>query len=463
MRSLLVLMIFLAGTGMAFRAVVFASGLFLFTDIFQPLSFARMGGGYPVAQYVFVVLIAAYIAAWARGKLVPRFTPFFIFLFLLIGWNLICTKFAYRPDVAWETFVTILKYLGPIALIHTALQTQKDIRILIAVLAGSVGIWAAQAGAHCLVHGVNTELGIPGGQMAERNDFAAATVGTIPVILYFVFSKDLPYKWILRPFMLLTAFLSLMMIFFSLSRGGAMGLAASMILYLVYVSKRRFRDLAILVVAVTALFFVLPQDWFDRMHTIKVGAEQTENSAAARMNLMKSAYKATMDHPILGLGPGCWIEVAMAYAGDEHNPHNIYLVLSSETGIPGLILYLLLIGFTYIQISKTITLAVKRGDADTARLASALIMSIFGLLSAMTFLNRPYNEYLWGWIAIANALPGIYQREIETKQWRAKKAAKARLAAQEAEREAEREAGSTGTENGRPTTDGSPDGALGAA
>jgi O-antigen ligase len=147
------------------------------------------------------------------------------------------------------------------------------------------------------------------------------------------------------------------------------------------------------------------------MNTIKVGAEQTEGSAKQRMTLLIGAYHASLDHPVFGLGPGGWLEVAEAYTGDTHNPHNIYLVLSSETGIPGLLIYLIVVVFTAVRVSRVTRLALKRGDLEWARLGSALTTSIFGLLSAMTFLNRPFNEYLWGWMCIANALPAIYARE----------------------------------------------------
>jgi hypothetical protein len=147
------------------------------------------------------------------------------------------------------------------------------------------------------------------------------------------------------------------------------------------------------------------------MNTINVGAEQTEGSAKQRMTLLIGAYHASLDHPLFGLGPGGWLEVAEAYTGDSHNPHNIYLVLSSETGIPGLCIYLFVVIFTYVRVSRMTAAALKRGDREWARLGSALITCIFGLLSAMTFLNRPFNEYLWAWLAIANAMPAISARD----------------------------------------------------
>jgi probable O-glycosylation ligase (exosortase A-associated) len=407
MRMLLVLCFYALGAGLGMRAVVFAAALFLWSDIFQPLEFAKNPGRFPVAYFVLAALLAAYVSGWFRGKFKPRFGPYFYLLCGLMAWVGFTALISPYRDVAMEQFVLYLKYLLPLAIIHTAIASQADIKILSAVLAGSVGVWAAQAGVFTLANGARTDLGIPGGQMADRNDFAAAIVGTIPVLIYFMTSYDWKFKIPVRIGLALATGLSLCAIFFSLSRGASLGLAAQLMLYLGYVSKRKIRDVILIAIAGGILVFFLPESWYERMSTINVGTEQTEGSAKARMNLIMGAWHASLDYPVFGLGPGGWLEVAEAYTGDNHNPHNIYLVLTSETGFPGLALYLLLVAFTYVRVSRTISNALKRGDKQTARLGSALITAIFGLLSAMTFLNRPFNEYLWAWLAIANALPEI--------------------------------------------------------
>jgi probable O-glycosylation ligase (exosortase A-associated) len=412
MRYLAVLLIYGGGAVLSMQGIVYAACLFLWSDIFQPLSFAKNRGALPVAQYVVAVLLLSYVVGYLRGKITPYFGTYFFLLIGLMVWIAICSGVSHYPDTAWPFFVVILKYVLPLAFIHTALKNRMELKILAGCLAISVGVWAAQAGAHCLVNGVNTDLGIEGGQMTDRNDFAAAIVGTLPVLLYFVFTKEMKYKWILKPPLLIMTFLGLMAIFFSLSRGASIGLGAMVMLYVSYVSKKKIRDALVVVMALVALFFTLPKDYFDRMHTIKLDGEQTEGSAVARVNLLQGALKASLDYPIFGLGPSCWLEVAEAYTGDNHNPHSIYLVLSTEIGMVGLLFYLIMMGYTFVQLSQTINHAHRRGDLETSRLGQALLMSIFGLLAAMSFLNRPFNEYLWAWISIANALPIIYRREL---------------------------------------------------
>lgn len=416
MRYLVVLLAYAAGAGLALRGFVFAAALFLWNDIFQPLEFAKNPGALPVAQFVTAVLLGTFLLDWFRGRVRPRTGPFLYLFAGMILWIGVTTALSSFHQVAVEEFIIYLKYLIPLVLIHVALSSQQQIRILCAVLAGSVGIWAMQAGVHTLVSGPSPDIGIPGGQMGDRNDFAAAMVGTIPILFYFMLSYRWRFKLPVRIGCALAIFLTLSAIILSLSRGASIGLAAQLVLFVGYVSKKKIRDFILICLACGIALMLLPQSWWDRMSTINVGSEQTEGSAKQRMTLLIGAYHASVDHPVFGLGPGGWLEVAEAYTGDNHNPHNIYLVLSSETGIPGLIIYLIVVIFTYLRVSRVIRLALKRGDLETARLGSALVTCIFGLLSAMTFLNRPFNEYLWAWVAIANALPAIYARESKGKR-----------------------------------------------
>jgi probable O-glycosylation ligase (exosortase A-associated) len=438
-RTLLVLAAFAAATLLALNNVVFAAALFLWNDIFRPLEFARATGLFPAALYVLGILLASFLLNWFRGRVTPRVGLYFLCLAGLILWLLVTTVMSAFPATAWEQFITYLKYLLPLLVIHNCLRTRRDVKILAFVLCSSVAVWSCQAGLHCLIKGPNPEIGIPGGQMTDRNDFAAAIVGTVPLLVYFALSYDWKFRRWVRLGMWAAVLLSVAAIVLSLSRGGSLGLAASILLYVVYVSKRKVRDGLILVAVAGITLLVLPESWWARMATIEIGAEQTEGSARERMQLMIGAWRASLDNPLFGLGPACWLEVAMAYAGDDHNPHSIYLVLTSETGFPGLAIFLAIVAVTYWRNNQVIRDALRRNDAEAVRLSSALLVSIFGLLASMTFLNRPFNEYLWAWISIANAVPEIYAWERRPGRGKTRKTARRRSGAG-------RLAGAAGTE-----------------
>ncbi|MBW8886711.1 MAG: O-antigen ligase family protein [Fibrobacteres bacterium] len=414
---------YLLGTFLALNTVAYATGLFLWNDIFQPLTFAKDYGAYPVAYYVLGVLILSYGINLARGNFRPIFGPYFLAAGALLGWILVCTAMSPFQVVAWPEFVRYLKYLLPLMLMFTAINKPRDVLLIAGALCASVAPWAAEAGLHCLIHGVNIDLGIGGGQMAERNDFTAAIVGTLPVLLYFARNYDYKLKIPVRAVLWLFFLLSLSTIFYSLSRGASIGLALMSLSYVLFISRRKFRDTGFLILIGLVVYLILPAAWFERMGTINLGVDQKEASAASRMNLMTGALHASLDRPVFGWGPDGWLEVAFSYTNDTHNPHNIYLKLSSEVGVPGLILYLVLIGVTFTRTIKAVNLANRMGDKRMAGLGLSFVTGILGLLSAMSFLNAPFNEYLMAWVMLANAFAGVYPASVARQRGQTKRKA----------------------------------------
>lgn len=390
---------------MSLRGVAYASSLFLWNNIFQPIAWAR--GAFPAAQVVLAVLVGSYALNLAKGAFRPRSNFMIQYGVLLFGWILIVTLVSPIPR-AVDGFIEILKYVLPLMMISTGLRTMQDVKLVTIVLTLSVGVWSAQAGVHGAVKGVTRDMAIPGGQMTDNNDFMAAAVSILPMLVYMAFSYKGKYRWMAKWGGLLMAALTLCAIVFSQSRGAALGLCGTGFLYVTLVSKRKVRD-AVLGVAVTGvILLLLPDAFWDRMSTIRVGAEQTEGSAQQRMHMMISAYRAVLDHPLFGVGPECWGEVAFFYSGYTFDPHNIWLKLTTEIGVPGLILYL---GFIFLTIWKLYGvrgIAARMRDPESSNLATALIMVIIGFLLPSTFLSHPFSEWLWAWLAVASAFLAIY-------------------------------------------------------
>lgn len=410
MRLILAGILYLFGSALALRSVTFAGCMFLWNDIFRPLDFAKMGGAYPTAQYVFAVLIAAYLLHWARGKFKPILGGYAFLLAGYILWILFTALVSPFRAEGIDQFVIYLKYLLPLLLIYSSIRTVQDVKYLVAILCVSVGIWGAYSGIHCLIKGPTTDLGIPGGQMAERNEFAAGIVSTIPMWIYYLFSYTWKFRVAVRSLCLVIAILSVIAVLLSLSRGASIGLFVSLLAYLGFVSKKKIRD-GILALTVAGLGLLLaPEAWYARMQTIEIGTEQTEGSAMERMDSMHGALLATLDRPITGWGPDGWFKVAKFYSKTENNPHSIYLKISSETGLVGLMFFLGLMLFTYFQVKSVVDLAGRHGDKDAGRLAMALATGLLGYLAASTFLNSPLHELLWSWITVANGFAVIYPR-----------------------------------------------------
>ncbi|WP_081488992.1 O-antigen ligase family protein [Cupriavidus basilensis] len=73
-------------------------------------------------------------------------------------------------------------------------------------------------------------------------------------------------------------------------------------------------------------------------------AERDEGSAIARAANLDAGINATLANPGLGIGPGMSSKVYFEYGGWRgFGPHNMYLLLSSEFGIPVLVFFCLLL------------------------------------------------------------------------------------------------------------------------
>jgi O-antigen ligase len=408
MRVYLVLAIVTIGGFLSLGAIRFAAGLFLWNDIFRPLFFARNPYAFPIVNIVFAILLGSYILNWVRGKLVPRIHFYVWYIPVYLIWIFISASQSPFQMEAYDGFWEIIKLIGPLVLIASAINTKEDVRFLVMVLTISVGLWSTQSGIYCLIKGPSSELGIPGGQMTDNNDFMAATVSILPALLYFSFGYQGVLKWAVKGAGFSMAFLSLVAIIMSNSRGAAIGLIACLLLFISFVSKKKVLHTVLILGALAVAIPLIPQSFWDRMNTINIGVEQSEGSAVERVHMMKSAFFAIVDNPIFGVGPRCWLLAAPTYSGLSFDPHNIWLKLCAEIGIPGLILYLIMASMTIKGLLLVRKNALLIGDSESAKLAVALIMCILGFIMPSTFLSHPFSEFLWAWFGIGNGFIALY-------------------------------------------------------
>lgn len=394
MRYILVLLTILGATGLSYFAPIYAVCLFLWQNIFQPLRFAFHHGSLPLASYVLVVLLGSFAFNWYKGTFKPRVNFFTWAVPVFLGWVLVCAAVSeYEP--ALENFVKVLKYLLPLVLISTIVQTRKDVELVIAVLMFSVGLWAAAGGILGPLHGAYPFLNIEGSQMTDNNEVAAATVGYIPFVVYFIFNYRWKFRLLVRLGLVGFLLVSISSIVFSQSRGAAVALGALVCFHVVFLSRSKIRDFIVIGAIAGIGFTFLPQSFLDRMGTIELGVEQTEGSAQNRMALMKAAFEGTLDNPVFGMGPYCWLQGSNKYIDDPHNPHDVWVKCSVEIGVPGLALYLWIILTTLGKLYGTSRKALKAGDKPEGQICLALMASIISICLGLTFLSQPYWEYQW--------------------------------------------------------------------
>ena len=116
-------------------------------------------------------------------------------------------------------------------------------------------------------------------------------------------------------------------------------------------------------------------------------ANEAERNAYDRLYVWKETWRMTQDAPLLGVGPGNWRVTFPAYGGSgapsfeniDHlrvHPHNSYLGLASESGLTGLLLFLLMGTLVLLPLINNL----RQSQQEASLLLSITLIS--GLLAA---------------------------------------------------------------------------------
>jgi len=404
MRFIAVLLIFAYGSFLSTQSFAWGACLFLWNNIFQPMGFAYRHGALPVAQFVFVVLVFSYLLHLGRNTFKPRMNYMVGMSIIFLFWLALSSMFSPFQNIVWHEYFEIIKYIAPLMLISSALYRYRDILLISATLMLSVGMWSAQGGVKGLVSGVTPSMAIKYSQMSDNNDFVAAAVGILPMLLFFIYNYKGRYKPQVKLFLWAMFALTIAAIIFSNSRGAVVGVIGLIFFYILIASKKRLRDIVILSVVLLSVSIVLPDTFWERMSTIELSLEhQSEASASSRLHLMRSAFDCAMDNPIFGVGPNSWLYVAEHYAGTDSEPHSAYIKVAAETGFVGAGIFITLLIVTIRRLLVQRKRLILEENLDLSKLSLTLAMVLVGIAIPFTFLNHPYSEFLWAWLAVANA------------------------------------------------------------
>jgi O-antigen ligase len=129
---------------------------------------------------------------------------------------------------------------------------------------------------------------------------------------------------------------------------------------------------------------------------------KAEGSTYARKNLLKAGIRITLMNPIVGVGPGMF---QVAAADDQYTAkilfaawretHNTFTQVSSETGIPGLLLYLAVILSVFTALLRVWRQSRKRKDFELHfRLAYCLMLLLLIYVVGAMFGSSAYNFFL---------------------------------------------------------------------
>ena len=240
------------------------------------------------------------------------------------------------------------------------------------------------------------------GLFGNSNDLAMHLVTMVPLAVGFAFASKGLRKLLYLCFAV--AFTAAIVVTFS--RGGFLGLViASVVLVRKIGRKNKFLSTGALVVTLLAVLVFAPGGYAGRVSTIFNSAADATGSSTQRTEILKRSILVTLRYPLFGVGVGNFHYKSLF----ELVTHNAYTQVSSEMGIPALVIYVMLMVYPLRRLRE-----VEKATADLeekrrihywsigiqASIVAYMVSSFFGAVA--------YQWYIYYIVGYAVALRRIY-------------------------------------------------------
>jgi O-antigen ligase len=244
-----------------------------------------------------------------------------------------------------------------------------------------------------------------GDSVGDGNYFSTSAALILPFVFLMIFhARKLSGKLFFSGCLLI----SLVAIMLTGSRGGALAVAVSF-LYVIWHSRHRVRNLALLGVLILPLAIFLPASPVQRfLHPTAHGI----NTEQTRLWAWMAGLRMFETHPFLGVGLGNFKPLMPVYATPgvdfKSIAHNTYIEYLAELGPAGLFLFVAIASCSFRSLRRVRMQSRSTGPPSVLYLAAlALESGLLGYLVGAIFLSAEYEKLYWMVIFLSICLPGM--------------------------------------------------------
>jgi len=352
---------------------------------------------YLMAGLMFWLLLVLPFSSWRGGSLqllLPAFETEFSMLFLVAG-LLISLQEVNR-------FLSMLAFAGAFVILASFYYGTSDFG----------------------------RFGFSFGTLQNANDFATHLLLVIPFLVLVVLNSSSSFlRFVAGAFAIVGAFLVLK----SGSRGALLALLAMLGFYFLKTTMAQRAGIAASVVILgIILLFAIPRPTLQRYlmlvdSSVEQGAssdyelERAEGSSEARKLLLTNSLEITALHPLFGVGPGMFAVSEADRAKEQGRrgmwllTHNSYTEISSESGVPGFLLFVGALISTFLLLRSVYARAKTDPRFTNIRNAAfCMMVSILGFSICIFFASMSYRYYLPGLVGLTVAFATAAKREMNT-------------------------------------------------
>jgi O-antigen ligase len=392
--------------------------------MFSLIYFSRPEDFIPGLAVIPINKIAGGIALFAMIFLIPagrrhKLPLELKVLLVLLADLLLCIPFAAWKYGAFDTVINkFSKGVIVAILIYMVASSVKEVRRLLAIQAGTIAlVTVASVFAHHTEYG--RLMGIQKGILENPNDLAINIAINFPLCVAFLLAaKKVPAKlfWAIGLMFMAWGVIA------TYSRSGLLAMVVT-VLICVWEFGIRGKRTAVLVSAVFIAVIAVGVVLATPNYTIRVESMVRGNiegsgdkgSLEAREELLKDSLEIMAQHPILGIGPGNFSSFTRTW----RVAHNSYTELGAETGVPGLFLFLLLLGLSLRKIRRVRELPLYQSSEDIRLWTSALWAAMAAYVVGALFASTEYNlfpYFMVGYICVVYRIASVPQGTGDSEQ-----------------------------------------------
>jgi len=386
----------------------------------QPISYFQFYGNFTIIDLVIIVFFP--LCLLQRGTLaVPKNgQKIIVVIFLLALWQMISFLFSpveikianFGPNVRLLYYVLILLLFFEHIQeeIHLVRMSQYFISGLIVNLVHSFYLWSLEP---IYFWGVpilnNTYL--------SRNPLYYYTIfGIVITISLAKLSNNLKLSYFYYFF---TSILTTVA-FLTFSKGAWILLIVIWGLFILMYLRKAIVPFILILGLIVLFFNTISLDIQKVFFVMSRRISASVPNTLARLEFIATGIRMGLDHFLFGIGLRNFPYVSEKYSslGQMSDPHNVYIMIFSETGIIGLILYILILLFIINDLKKTLKFIHQRKDnySLVVHWKTAFIMLIIILLLNMVTGMAFTDKFFYFFLIYVEGLRRITQKKDYIKQ-----------------------------------------------
>jgi O-antigen ligase len=392
--------------GVALLTLFFVTQLLQLLPFLRSIPFAKIAVGFVVPIFIFSPHLIA-------NRLRLREIPQFKYILCILVFAILTAPISVWPGGSSDFIIE--GYAKNIVFVYLLVQGARNecsTRLIVGALITGCALIVIS-----LLTGFGPEMSI---DAREERMNVAGTYDVNDLALLFVVA--LPFAFFLLKDstkfqrLLLLAAIAMMIvgIIKSASRGGFLGLIVISVFLLIRSSKQA-RKYALIAILGGAIMFTIaaPAAYWTRISTIfSLQNDYNMNLQTGRMMVWQNGLKMIATYPVTGVGINCFNIAHADFSGTKINisPHNSFLQIAAELGIPGFILFLLII-FTSIIAARRVRRLTREEKIPQEFwwLAAAIEISFIGFIVSASLLTHAYSPIFCFLTGISASLVARYR------------------------------------------------------